>query len=412
MTTITLIFTLVYVGMTLGRFPFLKIGRPAIALIGAVFLLAGHEISGHAALASVDFGTLGLLFGLMLISIQFENSGMYSYIGKLVEWFNVSPFMLLGLLSAVAGILAAFLTNDVIAVAMTPVVLSLCIRRGLNPIPFLLGIAFATNAGSVATLIGSPQNMLISQKLHLSFGKFIIYTGVPAILSLIVGWLILAWFQRGNWQLKASDQCDTSNMTLPEVRFDTFETIKAIVITVIVIGLFIFTDYDKGLIALTAGCLLLLNGRYDSRAMIGKIDWGLLLLFFGLFVVNAAMDSTGMPQRFVNWLSASGINLKEPITLFITTAVLSDIISNVPSVMLLLPYATDQLAGPLIVLSSGLSSNMILIGSLANIIVVDAAASRGLKIGFWDFVKVGLPASLISMVIGFVWVLLVGIWMK
>lgn len=403
-TMICLVFTLVYAGMILGRFPFLKIGRPAIALVGAVSLLAGHHISGHAALESVDFGTLGLLFGLMLISTQFEISGLYTYISKLVGLFNVSPLALLGLLIGLAGLLSAFLTNDVIAVAMTPVVLGLCVKRGLNPVPFLLGVAFATNAGAVATLVGSPQNMLISQKLGLGFGDFLFYTGIPAVLALLVSWLVLVYFFRQSWKLEMPEGEARSAMELPDVSFDVFETVKALVVTAIVIGLFVFTDFDKGLISITAGCFLLMNGRFDSRIMLGKIDWGLLLLFFGLFVVNAAMDSTGLPHDFVVWLKNSGVNLRNPATLFIATAVLSDIVSNVPSVMLLLPYATDSFAGPLMALASGLSSNMIIIGSLANIIVVDAAAGRGLKISFWDFAKVGLPVSLISMLLGALWV--------
>jgi len=407
LTTISLVFILVYLGMILGRFPYLKIGRPAIALVGAVALLAGHHISGRAALESVDFGTLALLFGLMLISIQFELSGLYTYLSHLVGRLDVPPFALLGLLTALAGGLSAFLTNDVIAVAMTPVVLGLCVARRLNPVPFLLGIAFATNSGAAATLIGSPQNMLIAQKLNLSFGAFVLYTGVPALLALLAGWLLLGWFHRGNWALATpGGGAAEEAMALPPVRFDVAETVKGLAVTAIVIGLLVFSDCDKGLVSITAGCFLLMNGRFQSSAMLGKIDWGLLLLFFGLFVVNAAMDSTGLPQDAVDKLKAAGFHLQDPVVLFVVTAALSDIVSNVPSVMLLLPYATDPLSGPLMALASGLSSNMVLIGSLANIIVVDAAASRGLKISFWDFAKVGIPVSLVSMLLGALWVLL------
>jgi len=141
--------------------------------------------------------------------------------------------------------------------------------------------------------------------------------------------------------------------------------------------------------------------------MIGRIDWGLLLLFFGLFVVNSAMNSTGLPQALVNDLAKAGFQLQHPAVLFTVTAVLSDIVSNVPGVMLLLPYATDPVSGPLMAIASGLSSNMIIIGSLANIIVVDAAASRGLKISLWDFAKVGIPVSLIAMLLGALWIIAV-----
>ncbi len=406
MTTICLVFAFVYLGMILGRFPYLKIGRPAIALVGAVFLLADHQISGKAALESVDFGTLGMLFGLMLISAQFEISGLYTYISKLLGLFKVSPFALLGLMIALAGTLSALLTNDVVAVAMAPVVLGLCVKRNLNPVPFLLGVAFATNAGEVATMVGSPQNMLISQKLNISFASFIFYTGVPALLALATAWLLTAAFYRNAWTLSDSQSQAIGKMDEAEINFDVFETVKALLVTAIVIGLFLFTSCDKGLVAISAGCFLLLNGRFDSRDMVAKVDWGLLLLFFGLFVVNASMDSTGLPAKVVSWLRDAGVNLHEPATLFITTAVMSDLLSNVPSVMLLLPYASDPLSGPLMVLSSGLSSNMIIIGSLANIIVVDAAAKRGMKISFWEFAKVGLPISLISMILGGLWVVL------
>jgi Na+/H+ antiporter NhaD/arsenite permease-like protein len=407
LTTVTLIFILVYLGMILGGFPYLKIGRSGIALVGAVALIAGHHITGRQTLECVDFGTLSLLFGLMLLSVQFDMSGLYTYLSKRVGLCQVSPFILLGLLTALAGGLSAFLTNDVIAVAMTPVVLGICIGKKLNPVPFLLGIAFATNSGAVATLIGSPQNILISQKLNLSFGSFALYAAMPALLSLLTGWLLLSWYYRKSWVLEISGGQTDDGMIMPEVKLDVAETVKGLIVGAIVIGLFIFTDYDKGLVAVTAGCFLLINGRFTSKDMIGRIDWGLLLLFFGLFVVNSAMNSTGIPQGFVNDLSKSGFELQHPAVLFTVTAVLSDVVSNVPGVMLLLPYATDPISGPLMAIASGLSSNMIIIGSFANIIVVDAAASRGLKISFRDFAKVGIPLGLISMILGALWIMAV-----
>jgi Na+/H+ antiporter NhaD/arsenite permease-like protein len=408
MIAIVIIFSIVYLGMIIGRIPWLKVDRSAIALVGAVALLSGHLISGEKALASVDFGTLALLFGLMLVSVQLEMSGFYTKVAGYMEDGKYSPSFLLGLVTLLAGGLSAFLTNDVVAVAMTPVILGICIRKKLNPVPFLLGIAFAANSGAIATFVGNPQNMLISQKLNLSFATFALYTAVPAILSLIAGWAVLVFFYRNSWQLDPGkiNFAGNSNTVSSDVVFDRDESVKGVIITCIVIGLFIFTDYNRGMIAVTAGAFLLMNAHFQSQTMISKINWELLILFFGLFVVNSAMESTGLPSKMVEDLKSNGFNLQNPIVLFCVTAVVSDIVSNVPGVMLLLPYATDPVSGPLMAIASGLSSNLIIVGSMANIIVVDAAASMGLRISFREFAKSGIPVSLISLLLGALWIIL------
>ena len=409
MTAILIIFCIVYFGMMLGTLPWLKVDRSSIALVGAVALLSGHLISGQDALSCVDFGTLGLLFGLMLVSIQLEMSGVYATLAARICRNNVSPSYLLALLTLLAGGLAAFLTNDVVAVALTPVVIGICIARKLNAIPFLLGIAFATNSGAIATFVGSPQNILISQKLNISFTKFALYTGVPAILSLLIGWMLLVFFYRNSWKLDINVKTPPENSEIePQVQiFDRDETVKGVIVALIVIGLFIFTDYNKGLVSVTAGAFLLMNAHFQSRTMLHKIDWNLLLLFFGLFVVNQALESTGLPRRLVEDLRHNGFNLESPPVLFGVTAILSDIVSNVPGVMLILPYAKDPISGPLMAIASGLSSNLIVIGSMANIIVVDAAASKGIKISFWEFARSGIPLGIISMLLGALWVLII-----
>lgn len=412
MTTIIIIFSIVYLGMILGRFPYLKVNRAAIAMIGAVALLSGHLITPSKAIASIDFKTLALLFGLMIISIQFDMCGLYTAISSWVRKIKVSPAIFLALVTILVGGLSALLTNDVVAVAITPVILSICIDRKLNPIPFMLAIAFATNSGAIATFVGSPQNMLIAEKLNLSFISFLAYTGIPSIISLTLGWAVLVWIYRDSWSLNLSDSSGCTRMKLAEVPFMLPEAVKGVIIIAVVIGYFMFTNDDRGIIAITAGAFLLMNAHYKSQEMIEKVDWNLLILFFGLFIVNAAMDATGIPKDIVNALSKQGFDLSEPPVLFIVTALLSDIVSNVPSVMLLLPYVTDPISGPLMAIASGLSSNMIIIGSLANIIVVDAAASKGLKISFWEFAKSGIPVSIISMIIGAGWVYLIDMMLR
>jgi len=406
MSIVLIIFVVVYLGMMLGHLPWLKVDRAAIALGGAIALLAAAELTEAQAVASVDFGTIGMLFGLMLLSIQFELSGLYGAVSARVGAVQTRPAILLALLIGLVGVMSALLTNDVVAVAMTPVVLSICLRRGLNPVPFLLAIAFAANAGSVATLIGSPQNMLIGERLQLSFVHYMAYAAVPALLSLGVVWLALMLFYRAHWQLQRPDAADRSAHSAGAAAppFDRWETIKGLLVLGFVLYAFIFTEWSRGLVAASAGAFMLFNARFMSRSMLHRMDWGLLILFVGLFIVNGAFQNTGMPQQLVGDLKAAGFNLQHSDVLFVLSAVLSDITSNVPTVMLLLPYANDPEAGPLMALASGLSSNLIVIGSLANIIVVDAANARGLNISFWEFAKVGLPVALSTLLIAWVWV--------
>lgn len=405
--SITLIvFLLVYLGMILGGLPGLKMDRASVALGGAVALLAAGELDQAAALASIDFGTLGMLFGLMLISVQLEVAGLYAAISGMVARLHVSPPILLALLTALVGMLSAFLTNDVVAVAMTPVVLAIALRRGMNPLPFLLTIALAANAGAVATIIGSPQNMLIAQRLNLSFGGYLVYALVPALLALVVVWAVLALTYRSRWMLDQGDAPKPD--AVPEPTLDKWETIKGLLVLGFILYAFVFTEWDRGMVATVAGVLMLFNARFMSRTMLERVDWDLLILFVGLFVVNGAFEKVGLATQLVAWLGGVGIDLHDADVLFAVTAVLSDITSNVPTVMLLLPFAGhDPLAAPLMALASGLASNLIIIGSLANIIVVDAAAAKGFKISFGDFAKIGVPVSVVTLAIAYLWVTLV-----
>ncbi|WP_295457379.1 SLC13 family permease [uncultured Thiodictyon sp.] len=403
MSIVLLVFFVVYLGMMLGHLPWLKVDRASIALGGAIALLATAELTQTQALASIDFSTIGMLFGLMLISIQFQMSGLYGVLSSAVGRVQASPVILLALLTGLVGILSAFLTNDVVAVAMTPVVLSISLRRGLNPVPFLLAIAFAANAGSVATIIGSPQNMLIGETLQLSFAGFMGYAAVPAALSLIVVWLALGFYYRGRWWLARPGSAAVGEESV-ELTLDRLETVKGLLVLGLILYAFIFTQWSRGLVAASAGAFMLFNARFLSRDMLDRVDWGLLILFVGLFIVNGAIQDTGMPQHLVGDLKAAGFDLQDSGVLYVVSAVLSDLTSNVPTVMLLLPYAADHQAGPLMALASGLSSNLIIIGSLANIIVVDAANRAGLSISFGEFAKVGVPVALISLLIAWGWV--------
>lgn len=399
MTVTVAVFVVVYLGMILGTLPGLKVNRAAIALLGAIALMAAGEVDQQAAIASVDFGTIGLLFGLMLVAANFDLAGLYALLSERMAGLTLGPRQFLAIVVILCGGLAALLTNDVVAVALTPVLLNLCIARRLNPIPYLLALACSVNAGSIATVIGSPQNMLIGEHFGLSFASFMLYTGAPALAALATVWLVIALQYRGRWQLSAEVEVQHPR----EPPFDRWEAVKGMVVVAVLVAIFVFTDWPRGQVALAAGGLVLANAHFKSRKMLDRVDWELLVLFIGLFIVNGALHQTGLPQHWIELMRADGFALADPAVLFVVTAVLSDVVSNVPSVMLLLPFAGDASLGPLMAVASGLSSNLIVIGSLASIIVVDAAGGRGLKISFWDFARSGIPITLISMLLAACW---------
>ncbi len=393
------VFIVVYLGMMLGGLPGLKLDRAAIALIGAIVLLATGVVSREEAGASINFSTIGLLFGLMIVSANFDLAGLYSALSDRIGALAMGPRAFLAVVVAASGAMSALLTNDVIAVALVPVLLGLCVGRGLNPVPFLLALACGTNGGSIATLIGSPQNMLIGQHFHLSFSAFMGYTAVPAVACLALIWAVIAWQYRGAWQLPEGVKAK-----VPKHRdFDSWEAVKGVLVTLVLVALFVLTDWPRDLIALAAAAVLLANAHVSSHKMLHRVDWQLLILFIGLFVVNGALQQTHLAERWIADLKAAGFDLANPAILYIVTAVLSDVVSNVPSIMLLLPFAQDPSLGPVMAVASGLSSNLVVIGSLASIIVVDQAARAGLKISFWDFARTGIPVTLSSMAVAAGW---------
>lgn len=409
MTLTIIVFLLVYVAMGFGKLPGFKVDRTGAAVIGALAMMAIGSITPPHAWNAIDYRTIGMLFGLMVVSASFVVSGFYSWTANRVALLKVSPPALLAVLIGVGGFLSALLTNDVVVVAMTPLLVSISLSRGLNPIPFLLGFCFAANNGAAGSLIGSPQNMIAAQGLDISFVGLLEASAIPALISLPITWLVLAWLYRNRWYI-SKDEMQTKPPTTQET-LNVWETTKAGIITFAVIVAFIVSDIPRELIALTAAGFLLLNRSIASSDMLKLVDGNLLLLIMGLFVVNAAFASTGIPQQLLNDLRAHGVDLNNPLALFLVTGVLSTIVGNNPSVMLLVPFLTpdgnaDSL-GAALVLGSGFSSNLLVFGSLAGIIVVEQAAAYGVKISFGEFAKSGGIVAALCMLLAAIWVVLV-----
>ena len=383
--------------MLLGEIPGLALDRTGVALLGALVLVASERVTPAAAWAAVDVPTLALLFGLMVVSAQLRLGGFYAWVTHRIVSAEVAPATLLAAVVAAAGALSAVLANDIVCLAVAPLLVEGCLRRKLDPLPFLLALACAANVGSAATLIGNPQNMLIGQTLRLSFAGFLADALVPALLGLGAVWLLIRLAVRDRW---ASDREAPAVETPP---FDAWQTAKGLAILALLVLGFLFAPVPREVLALGGAAVLLMSRRMASRDLIGLVDWHLLVLFIGLFVVNHAVAEAGLTARASASLHAAGVDLADVRFLFPVTVVLSNLVSNVPAVMLLLPHASHPLAGPVLALASTLAGNMLIVGSIANIIVVDQAAALGVRIGWREHARVGIPVTLATLALAAFW---------
>ena len=410
MDTTLLIFLLVYLAMGFGQLPGFRVDRTGAALVGMLAMLVVGSITPQAAWNAIDYRTIGMLFGLMVVAAAFTISGFYAWTAERIGTLAVKPPVLLAILIVTGCALSAVLTNDVIAVAMTPLLVSATLARKLNPVPFLLGFCFATNIGSSATLIGSPHNMIVGQTLQLSFTGFLGVSLLPSLVALPLTWAIVAFLYRGRGELTGS----TAAAVAPPVPvpFNRIETLKAGVVAIAVILAFIFSPWPRELIALAAAGVLLVNRKIASGDVLSKVDYNLILLVVGLFVVNAAFAATGIPKELVGELRAMGVDIHNPTILLWVVAVVSDLIGNNPTVMLLLPllhHVRDpEMLGAVMSMGTSFSGNIVVFGSLAGIITVEQAAANGIRISFGEFVRVGAPVTAACMAVATVWILFLG----
>jgi Na+/H+ antiporter NhaD/arsenite permease-like protein len=403
--TVVAIFCTVYLGMILGGLPFLQLDRTGIALLGAIALVALGAVTFEETFAAIHVPTLVLLFSFMVISAQLRLGGFYAWLTYRLGRMAHAPPVFLALLIGVTASLSAVFSNDIVCLAVAPVLIDVCRARRLNPVPFLLALACAANVGSAATLIGNPQNMLIGATLELSFARYLREAVPPVALGLMATWALIVWQARGGWTTAASQAPDSAEnlRTDDEPPFDLWQSAKGLSIAAIVFVLFLAGPLPREVIALVAAGVLMTSRKLHSRKMLGLVDWQLLVLFIGLFVVNHALQKTGLPQQAMRDLAMVGVDLAHPAPLFVTAFLLSNIVSNVPAVMLLLPAASHDIAGPVLALSSTLAGNLLVVGSVANLIVIDAAQRRSVTIGWGVHAQVGVPVTLVTTVIAATW---------
>jgi Na+/H+ antiporter NhaD/arsenite permease-like protein len=398
--TILVIFAAVYLGMILGEIPGLALDRSGIALLGAIALVATARVTPHAAWEAVDVPTMALLFGLMVVSAQLRLGGFYTRVTRSLAGAAVPPTVLLALVVTVSGLLSALLANDIICLALAPLLVEGCARRALDPVPFLLALACAANVGSAATLIGNPQNMLIGQRLGLSFGGYLADAAVPSLLGLAAVWLVIHLATRGRWQRH------TPIPRVEAVAFSGWQSGKGLAVLGVLVATFLTCPAPREVLAIAAAGVLLLSRRMASRDILGLIDWHLLVLFVGLFVVNHALAASGWFAAGVDAVRAAGVDIASPPILFAATVLLSNVVSNVPAVMLLLPVATHPIAGATLALASTLAGNLFIVGSIANIIVVEQARMLDVRIGWREHARIGVPVTLLTLALAAAWLAL------
>ncbi len=395
------VFAGVYLVMLLGRVPGLQIDRTGAALLGAIALIAGGTTTSAAAWRAIDVGTIGLLFGLMVVSAQLRLGGFYALITRKLAARPTSPERLLLELVLTVGVLAAVLTNDVVCLAIAPVLVDVCRRRQLDPVPFLLGLAAAANVGSAATLIGNPQNLLIGQALHLPFAPYLLDGGVPAGLGLLATWWLLARRYRGRFARQPAA------MATDDPPFDRWQTGKGLAVLLALVAMLCVSPLPHEVLALAAAGLLLLSRRLTTSRIMSLVDWQLLVLFAGLFIVNDAFRAAGHAAAAFDGLRAHGFDCRDPALLFGSAVIGSNLISNVPLTMLLLPEATHPQAGAILALATTLAGNLLLVGSIANLIVVEQATRLGVapQHRSWvrEHLRTGVPITVVTLAIAAIW---------
>ncbi|MBV8050352.1 MAG: anion transporter [Acidobacteriaceae bacterium] len=392
-----IIFIASYLVFAIGKFPGLKIDRPGAAIIGAVAMIACGVVHARDALQFIDFPTLVLLFSMMLIVGNLHLVGFFEWNAAFVLE-RLHPAQLLPAVIFTAGFLSAFFVNDIVCLVMVPFVLSIAEQMQLKPMPYLLAVATASNIGSVATITGNPQNMLIGSFSGIHYRQFLFELGPVAFVGLFLDWAVLHWvYVRKSPTLLRKEEkialppLDLSHLTKP-----------AIVVTAVVIGF--FAGVPPAMMAALGAAAMLITRTIEPRKLYEEVDWGLLVFFIGLFLIVGGAENAGIVGKLLE--IAEHLNLQHMVSFVVTVTILSNIVSNVPAVMLLkslIPgFANAHTAWLALAMASTLAGNLTITGSVANIIVVETA-KPAIEIGFWDYFRVGLPITIATLVFGSVW---------
>lgn len=409
--TTLVLFVLTYVALAAGRVPGLRISRPGIALVGAAALLVAGQLSFDEAFSqgTIKYETLALLFGLMVVVGMLRLSGAFA---RLLAWCAdrlSSPHALLAVVIATSGLLSAFLVNDIVCLALPPLVLGVCRRLGYDPLPHLMAVATASNIGSCGTITGNPQNIYIGAESKISYLRFAAKLMPVALVGLMAAYLVLSWIYRDRLGLALPPV--VRRIAPPASRAHAALQWKASLTALAAVVLFFALPVSYlPVVALGAAAFLML-GRVSPEKAFRAVDWALLVMFAGLFIVVRAFNFHVVSRLDVTdwgWLLHSPVLLLSGIS-----AALSNVVSNVPAVMLFPPVVAGmapdlrETAWLALAMSSTLAGNLTVLGSIANLIVVEEARREGVEISFFEYAKAGVPLTLLTLAVGVAWLALV-----
>ena len=398
------IFCLAYVGIALGKIPGLIIDRVGVAMLGAIAMVVFGVVTIESAVESINLPTILLLYSLMIISAQLRRGGFYTWIALKIVPYYTHPRLFLLITMLVSAFLSALLANDIVCFAFTPILAISLMEAGLNPLPFLMGLAVSSNIGSAATIIGNPQNMLIGQTGHLGFAKFFFWCSPPSLLALLASYLILLWIYRRKMCPQEKKFVDWEQPLQP---FNRWQTSKGIFAVLILIGLF-FSSIPREFSAIGIAGILLCSRKMKTRDIMGLVDWHLITLFCALFVIIHGVSQSGYLDLAMNRFSEMGVNLRSLPILTGISVISSNLFSNVPATMLLVRFLDplEPAQWYTLAVSSTFAGNLFLLGSIANLIVVEQAAVYDIKITFSQHATVGIPVTFASLLILLGWILI------
>jgi len=399
------IFCLAYFGIALGKIPGLIVDRVGVALLGAIAMVVFGVVTIEGAVESISLPTILLLYSLMIISAQLRLGGFYTWIALKIVPYYTHPRLFLLITMLVSALLSALLANDIVCFAFTPILAISLIEAGLNPVPFLIGLAVSSNIGSAATIIGNPQNMLIGQTGLLDFATFFFWCSPPSLLALFTSYLIILWIFR---QKIYDREKEIVQREQPRQPFNKWQTSKGIVAILVLIALF-FSSIPREFSAIGIAGVLLCSRKVKTREIMGLVDWHLITLFCALFVIIHGASQSGYLDIVMNRLSDMGMNPHNLTILTGISAISSNFFSNVPATMLLISFLDplEHAQWYTLAVSSTFAGNLFLLGSIANLIVVEQAANLDIKITFSQHATVGIPVTLASLLILFCWILIV-----
>lgn len=385
------------IGIAVGRIPRLRMNRATIAFAGAACLIALGGLSAAEAFAAIDMGTLILILSMMIITANLKLAGFFETAGAFVLRTARTPRKLLAAIMAASAVLSALFLNDTICIMMTPLVAGLCIRAERDPMPYLLGLALSANIGSAATIIGNPQNMLIGAASGISFARFFVKMAIPALAGTIIAYFVTLI------AFKSEFSHEVTLRAAPTVSIRAYKPLlvkSALAVAVMILGFILKMHVAAA--AMLGATILLTTRRIKPERVFAELDWTIIAFFGGLFVITEAI---GKNPAF-EFLVLRGMPLvgQDMGRFAFFTVILSNLVSNVPAVMVMRPlagwFADPEKAWLAMAMASTFAGNLTLLGSVANLIVAESAARYGVRIRFVDYLKVGLPTTACTVAVG------------